>query len=382
MHIKKVRQLDFCFLVVIISFAFDFGNIKYALAWAFSAFCLLLAKKNNVKRIKHIGKEYLFITIGFLVLFVITLFFQLKNGFNSYAINEAVYDFTPLLFAFSYTQVSKKDNIEDVMNYSFAIFIIAFLKTFITQLTIENIMSLSFTDSYSPFESELAFIFLVFECYFLFKSKKKFALISLILCVLSFKRICMLFAILFFIFSGWLTKDKKVDKKVVITATVFFVLLPVVTCFMLNDSFESWFYSQFGISLHEATLSRSSRIEMVMNSGQIKYGLGSVTTYMTKALNDMHGSNYLNRSLHNDLVQIYLECGIVGSSILTYVYMKATSFNRTTFILMCYIFVECYFNHLFGAGTAQIWILIYLLFAFIDMTTNKINEIELDRRAV
>ena len=55
--------------------------------------------------------------------------------------------------------------------------------------------------------------------------------------------------------------------------------------------------------------------EIVMNSGQIKYGLGSVTTYLTRYLNTMHGSNFASRSMHNDLVQMYLECG-VGSATL------------------------------------------------------------------
>lgn len=53
---------------------------------------------------------------------------------------------------------------------------------------------------------------------------------------------------------------------------IIFVLLPTLTCVMLNDAFEAWFYQTFHITLYEATLSRSSRIEAVMNSGQIKYG--------------------------------------------------------------------------------------------------------------
>ncbi len=78
---------------------------------------------------------------------------------------------------------------------------------------------------------------------------------------------------------------KAVSKKIVIVATVVFVLLPVLTCLMLNDTLEAWFYQTFHVTLNEITLTRSSRIEAVINSGQIKYGLGSVTTYLTKYLN-------------------------------------------------------------------------------------------------
>ena len=179
-----------------------------------------------------------------------------------------------------------------------------FFKNFAGQVTLANIKSISFTNSYSPFESELAFVFLIFECFYLYMGKRRNAIISLILCILSFKRICMLVSIVFFVLSKWLIQKKSVNKKVVIVTVIFFVLLPMLTCVLLNDKLETWFYQTFHVTLYEATLSRSSRIEAVMNSGQIKYGLGSVTTYLTQYLNHVHGSNFANRNMHNDLVQM------------------------------------------------------------------------------
>ena len=181
----------------------------------------------------------------------------------------------------------------------------------------------------------------------------------------------MLVAISFFVLSKWLIQKKPVSKKMVFATVIIFVLLPTLTCVMLNDAFEAWFYQTFHITLYEATLTRSSRIEAVMNSGQIKYGLGSVTTYLTRYLNTMHGSNFASRSMHNDLVQMYLECGILGSIVFTYVYMRAASVNRMSFALICYVFFECYFNHLFGAGCTHIWVLIYLMMSITGMTTRK-----------
>lgn len=251
------------------------------------------------------------------------------------------------------------------------LYVIVFLRNFAGQLTLANLKSISFANSYSPFESELAFVFLIFECFYLYMGKRKNAIISLILCILSFKRISMLAAIGFFIFSKWIVVKKAVNKKIVIVTTVVFVLLPVLTCLMLNDTLEAWFYQIFHVTLNEITLTRSSRIEAVINSGQIKYGLGSVTTYLTKYLNALHGSNFSNRNLHNDLVKIYLECGILGSIVFTYIYMKAASVSRMLFVMMCYIFFECYFNHLFGAGSTDIWILIYLIMSIAGMTTRN-----------
>lgn len=371
LQIRKLRQVDCFFLFVMIAYAFDFGNLKYAMAWCFSAIYFLGSGLYEKRRLRGIGKEYLLVFGGITFLFAITAILQMINGFNSYAINEAVYYYTPLIFIIVYSQISEEQDVETILNYLFVLYVIVFLKNFAGQLTLANIKSISFANSYSPFESELAFVFLIFECFYLYMGKRKNAIISLILCILSFKRISMLAAIVFFIFSKWIVVKKAVNKKIVIITTVVFVLLPVLTCLMLNDTLEAWFYQTFHVTLNEITLTRSSRIEAVINSGQIKYGLGSVTTYLTKYLNALHGSNFSNRNLHNDLVKIYLECGILGSIVFTYIYMKAASVSRMLFVMMCYVFFECYFNHLFGAGSTDIWILIYLIMSIAGMTTRN-----------
>ncbi len=371
LQIRKFRQVDCFFLFVMIAYAFDFGNLKYAMAWCFSAIYFLGSGLYEKRRLRGIGKEYLLVFGGITFLFAITAILQMINGFNSYAINEAVYYYTPLIFIIVYSQISEEQDVETILNYLFVLYVIVFLKNFAGQLTLANIKSISFANSYSPFESELAFVFLIFECFYLYMGKRKNAIISLILCILSFKRISMLAAIVFFIFSKWIVVKKAVNKKIVIVTTVVFVLLPVLTCLMLNDTLEAWFYQTFHVTLNEITLTRSSRIEAVINSGQIKYGLGSVTTYLTKYLNALHGSNFSNRNLHNDLVKIYLECGILGSIVFTYIYMKAASVSRMLFVMMCYVFFECYFNHLFGAGSTDIWILIYLIMSIAGMTTRN-----------
>ena len=371
LQIRKLRQVDCFFLFVMIAYAFDFGNLKYAMAWCFSAIYFLGSGLYEKRRLRGIGKEYVLVFGGITFLFAITAILQMINGFNSYAINEAVYYYTPLIFIIVYSQISEEQDVETILNYLFVLYIIVFLKNFAGQLTLANLKSISFANSYSPFESELAFVFLIFECFYLYMGKRKNAIISLILCILSFKRISMLAAIVFFIISKWIVVKKAVNKKIVIVTTVVFVLLPVLTCLMLNDTFEAWFYQTFHVTLNEITLTRSSRIEAVINSGQIKYGLGSVTTYLTKYLNALHGSNFSNRNLHNDLVKIYLECGILGSIVFTYIYMKAASVSRMLFVMMCYIFFECYFNHLFGAGSTDIWILIYLIMSIAGMTTRN-----------
>lgn len=366
MEIKKLRYIDIFFLIVIIAFVFDFGNLKYFMALIFSFFYAFnkIIKNNGIFSIKIFAKESLLLFSSFFILCIITLILQLINGFNIYFINEIIYFITPLFFVLIFVQYSNKHQINDIIIWSFYICVINFIYSFATKITISNILLISFVNSYSPFESELAFLFFIFELFFLAQSKKKHAIISMVLCVLSFKRISTIFSILLLFFSKYISNNIKVKKVYITIMTFAFTVLVVLTCVLSSNDFSVWFYNAFGISLSELTLSRSDRLVMVINSDKIIYGLGSVTTYITESLNNLHGSSFASRSLHNDLVKLYLECGIVGYSFFIYAYIKISSMNLNTFILINYIFFECYFNHLFGAGTTQMWIIIYLILVF------------------
>lgn len=367
-----IRNMDLIFLIIIASFAFDIGNLKYIFTVIFILFITIsIISRGGFKKNMVFIEQFKFIFSGITVLMVITIYLQMKNGFNSYAINEFLYLLIPLLFVLMYAQYNSTEKLANVLEKAFGVYILKFLVEFGSTLTISNIFSISFVNSYSPFESELAFIFLIFEIFFLYEKKQKNALISLILCILSFKRFSTIVAIVFFIFNKWCSRDKVVKKRYAIILTIVFVLIPVFTCLFLNDSVENWCYRQFGISLSELTLSRSDRIEMAIESDEIKYGLGSTTTYMTRVLNEMHGSNFSQRNMHNVLVQIYLECGIIGSIAITGAYFFAARKNRISFLLMCYIFFENYMNHLLGAGCTDIWILVYMLMI---ITNNNIKE--------
>ena len=72
LKIRKLRQVDYFFLLVMIAYAFDFGNLKYAMAWCFSAVYFLGSGLYEKRRLKGIGKEYLLIFGGITFLFVIT----------------------------------------------------------------------------------------------------------------------------------------------------------------------------------------------------------------------------------------------------------------------------------------------------------------------
>lgn len=363
--LKSFSFMEIFFLIIITSYAFDFGTIKYLLTWIFIVFDIFLTLKNNNFKydLGSCGKTFIYILFGAIVLIAITILKQVNNGFHSYSINESIFLITPIAFTICLTKKMNVDKIETLMKLSFIIFIIAFIYKFSDVLSINNILSISFTNSYSPFESELAYLFLVYECFFIFNKNNKFAIISMIMCILSFKRLCCIFSILIYIVSKFINIYKEVNIKIVVITTIIFVVLPIATCFAIDNNIEGYLYSKYRISLDEITLSRTQRIELVLNSNQIRYGLGSTTTYLTEKLNSIHDSNLEQRNLHNDLVKFYLECGILGLAVLVFVYVKSFSKTKISFLMIIYILLECYFNHLFGAGTAYLWIIIYFFLA-------------------
>lgn len=365
---KKIRVLscsEVFFLIIIFAYAFDFGIIKYILACLFVIVDIIwsIYKNDGKYRIGKNGHKYISILKGVFLLAFITFILQVKNGFQSYAINEVIYWIIPLFFVICYTKDKDKIGLDRSMKLSFWIFVASFIYKFMDEISIKNILSISFIDSYSPFESELAFIFLVYEFYFISQKSKSYSIYAMIGCILSFKRLCCIVSILIYVVAKFMNIYKPISEKAVIIVTIIIVMLPVVTCFAIDHDVEKYVYLKYKVSLNEITLSRSQRLKWVLSSNQIKYGLGSTTVYLTEKLNAIHDSEKENWNLHNDLVKIYIECGIIGIIGIIYVYLKNFSQNRISFFLIVYILLECYFNHLFGAGTAQIWIIIYIFLA-------------------
>lgn len=367
------------FYFIIISYAFDFGNIKYIITWLYIILdTIVTLKENNWKIIYSSNiKDYFYILNSFIILIVITIFLQLRNGFNSYAINETIFLLTPILLVMCYIKNISSIQLKRTINISFYIVTISFIYKFLDVISWENIKKISFTNSYSPFESELAYIFIIYEAYFITQKDKKRTILSALLCSLSFKRLCCIYAIFMLIAAKIVDINKKVSKKILYITISIFIFIPVITCWAVENNIDEYIYNKYKISLNELTLTRYSRLELSIKSNEIRYGLGSTTTYLTKTLNRINGSNINQRNLHNDLVKIYLECGIVGIIAVIVAFFKNFSNNLISYMLVVYIFLECYFNHLFGAGSAHFWIVLYLFFAtnkFIKEKGDKIKN--------
>ena len=349
-----------------ISDLLDDMKIKYIFMFL-SAFLLLLLiiirRKKLFKKgvFKKEAKLYL-LAIGSLI--IITVFYQIKNGFRSFVISEFMYLLLPLFFVILVVSVDYF-NITRILDDCFVIVVLIFLLGNIAMLSPSSIMSISFSDSSSPFENGSSMVFVLFELYYLIRYGKRNgkSLICLILTVLTLKRISVIMAVLFFIFAPMI-KDKKIPRWVFWLTIVFFCAVPFLLELFYSTSFASFFLARFGIDFNDFTMDRFARNAYVFaHLDQIKYGYGSVTYFLT---NNYGKGDFANRSLHSDLLRIYLECTFVGVFIYNICYFLSSKKDSISFLLLLTIFLQMIFNHPIGAGTVGHWIIIYLMIVYFN----------------
>lgn len=350
----------------------DNAKIKYMLLFLTCLINIIAlgSSKGNTKFLPN-GKfkfEFSLYIKAILSLGVITLGYQICNGFKSYAISEILYLLTPLLFVALLVSVDSY-NIPRMINALFYGIIVIFVLQNISILSIKSILSIDFFNSYSPFESGLSGIMVIFNLFFLVNGNKKKSIVCCVISYITLKRISVLINLALLIFWPILEKaykNKKLVKKLTKLAMIFFILLPIGLEFFYSDKMADIISSKYHVDMNELTMDRYRRTNLVLkNKKHIVYGLGSTTDFITKYLSN--GSDLENRNLHSDILRLYLECTIIGTIIVTYCYFKSTKNNLYAFILILNAFVDLIFNHNFlGAGNTGLWCIIYMVIFYIN----------------
>ena len=176
------------------------------------------------------------------------------------------------------------------------------------------------------------------------------------------------------LYRGHKRRGLTIRKGIVYFIVICFIALPVIINSLLNDNFQSWFYNVTGMDINTFMLGRFTRLELVANNLD-STGLGSTTTYLTQYYMDFWSQTTQdNFNLHNDIFKIFAECGILGTSIFTIGFFKATKLKKFSVVLMVYLMLEMIFNHLLGAGTVQFWIMVYLILFILNRDGEKQEE--------
>ena len=359
MKLKKynfiVRMLYF---VSILSwFFFDYlspekynDNIKYIIMLLNMALIIFILSKNNVLKIyKNVDRDKnvkLVFKTG-IILLLISYIFQLVNfKFSMMPLKQFFYIFVPILFVdfFFKCNTSEKD-CDFFFNLMFIIAVVTFLIKASDILNINNIKQISFTDSYSPFESiGMADIFLLLYCWFI--SRKHFfsALISAGICFLTFKRFHVVFMLVFLIICMLRNKGKKIDvNKTNKLLKRLFYFAPILMLFLYSEKFMLFFNSRSLESYNQVTMGRYRIVNIVLDSYKngdfINLGLGSTGEF----LRTITGGYIAN--MHCDVLRLVIETTYIGYLILVNNYFKLVRDKNISLYILCFMFIVMTISH-------------------------------------
>ncbi len=290
---------------------------------------------------------------------VITVGYQLMNGFYMDSYVELFQWVCPMLFVFVMVNVFD-DDFEMIFDIAFYLTVFQYFYYMGGRFTLENFKKIDFFNSFSPFEGIFAFYTCIMISYFLFANKRIKAFICMFITIMSFKRIAIITSIVLFVFYGFMHKNKRVNPILLNTVKVIFILIPFVLVAICNEDLARWIYSTFNINIYRFTLGRFDMIMYLLESDGMKYGLGSTIKALNEGFSYVVDSGVDHVSLHNDHMKIYLETTIIGTISFVWFNFNIAKKCNAAFIIMLYMFVDMLFNHLTGSGSVTMWILVYL----------------------
>ena len=369
----RVNKYDALMFIVVLLFVFSENtmNIEWLdnlfailervkLKFLFSFLCCAYFYVKMPKRNLLFGDEFRLYLRNIVILVGISIGSILIFGNRADLINESLYFFVPLFLSFFLINV-RKGSVDKCISYVFWAILIAFIIEFRDKLTLTNILSINFLNSYSPFEGELAFLSMLLVVYYSWKGERFKKIGSLVICFLSFKRITMIFSIFAFVFMKAL-RNKTVNslKRYQWIIIAIFIAVPVAMNIICSDSFATFFHSMTGIDFNLFVKGRFLAMSVAFNDYQIAGGLGSVRVFLSEYFRNYFNTNIRTYDLHCDIVRIYLECTILGLFSHVFAYVKSAKSPATLFLIF-YILLECCVNHMFGGGRSLYWIVAYLI---------------------
>ncbi len=366
LDIKKTYRILFVLFLVLWLigelYISKLDNIKYiplVIMVLIGILSLRKKKKMYGYEIKQI--LYIFLTFAF-----ISIFFQILNKNILIETYKELFLFIlPGLIAFCIFNVEKEDR-SFYFDMLFIVLCIKFILSFGSDLSIESIKSISFTNSYSPFESSDAAIFLpLYTLFFLRKNKTK-CILAGIFTILSFKRLDVIYVLLFPIIMMFVDKNKTVNKKIIKILKITFIISPFLIEAMLEDSFARAFYNYFKIDFNKFTMGRFDIINYIVDINLTNYGLGTTTSFLES--NPINGIT----NMHCDLLRIYIETSIFGLIFFVNNMFNIVKNNTIACILMTFCFFVLFTSHCLTVF--MIWLAMYLvIFELINKEKSKID---------
>ena len=252
---------------------------------------------------------------------------------------------------------------EDVYNCLSWILVITFCIYCVFEIGLENFSaakfaSISFSSSYSPFESHYTSGTAMALCaYFAYYRKRKvMTVISLFFSLLVFKRLFVLFSIVIFLLPMFFNVKRRVSAWIPYCAAACFCVLTFFYYWCMIPENQDVILQLLNIdSLRNFTSGRSAFFsELYSSSFFVNFGLGSTEAY-------------LGRPMEMDLIQILVETSFVGLIVFTFAYWKLSGTTWFGVLYMAFNFLNMLTSHSFQNGF--IWSIVLITFLQIEKET-------------
>ena len=263
--------------------------------------------------------------------------YQVDANFSFFP-GEAIRLFVPFLYAFIIVNFLSMHDIEMFMKFGLIISIVSFfISTDFSTITLKDIFSISFSNSYSPFEnSKISFLSFTLASFFIYYRDKfpGWTIASMIMVFLSFKRVYILGVLILLIASTNFFRKVKIKKWILYISSLMWILLIELYMFLLNPLNYNWEIDRFHFDIVNFSMSRAYRVWYLIQNNYLSSGLTSTT----KFLQDNFFFN--GTTLELDLIKILMELGILGIIILVICYYQLVRESFYAYLLMSILFLQ------------------------------------------
>lgn len=294
-----------------------------------------LYRKNNLKYLIGL-RTGIFLFISFIVISIIRS--QQSGTLPNLFWGEAIRLMIPFIYTFLFLNFLSVHDIELFMKFGLIIALVAFfLSTNFSAITLNNILSISFLNSYSPFEnSEVSFLSFALATFFIYY-KNKFpicTILAMLLVVLTFKRVYFLGILLLFIASMNFFKRIKIKRWVLYISSITWILLVKFYMFLLNPINYNLGLEKFHFDVVNFSMNRAFRVWYLIQHNYLSGGLTSTTKFLQNNL------FFNGTTLELDLIKILMEIGIVGVIIFIICYYRIVGRSLYAYLLISIMLLQ------------------------------------------
>jgi len=337
-------------------------HILFGISLLLMLFTFFLKQANSAVFIR----EFRQLTLMTIMVISISIFLLIVNGGSfSYLFKSIYFMYSAFLYGFLLLNLYSKEEIEKFVMWFFFLVVLLYLIEYYPKLiTIENYTEINFFDSYSPFESS-AFSAYFYGCMMFFTlatNNKKLSFISAIFNLLSFKRINVIFSIVFFVISLTNWGYFRVKKWLIYFFVILFAVIPIFEYKLMTPSVIDKVALYLGFTdVHGLLMGRDNYFFTVINSNYQAEGFSSATRRLQ--LITGHG-------MEMDGLSTYMEMGVLGTLSFSLGFWKFSGqLFRNVFVMFVF-----FLNYLTSSQLGDAYSLL-LLFLTICLVKNNALQV-------